>query len=62
MEIQRQVTNHRIAELVRRRREGVLTRRAFLQAVSALGLSLPLALMLEREGLQRFRRQPQAVS
>lgn len=43
--------HHQIHDLVRRRHEGVLSRRGFLQATTALGLSLPLAAMLDQRGL-----------
>jgi peptide/nickel transport system substrate-binding protein len=40
-----------VRELVLRRREGVLSRRGFLKATGALGLSVPLATMLEKGGV-----------
>jgi len=51
MESPTQESGRRIYELVRRRREGTISRRAFVQTVTALGLSMPLAAMLERRGL-----------
>ena len=43
-----QTVSQRVNELLRRRREGSLSRRRFLQGATALGLSVPLATMLER--------------
>lgn len=44
-------TQETVRELVRQRESGVRSRRSFIQAAAALGLSLPLATMLERQGV-----------
>jgi peptide/nickel transport system substrate-binding protein len=47
--------SQQLRELLHRRREGVISRRTFLQSAAAMGLSLPLATMLERQGVSAFQ-------
>jgi peptide/nickel transport system substrate-binding protein len=49
----------RLNELVQRRREGVISRRSFLKATSALGLSVPLATAFERGTLAGLQDAPE---
>jgi peptide/nickel transport system substrate-binding protein len=46
-------------DLVRRRQSGSISRRAFLGGVTALGLSLPLATLLERQGAAALQATPE---
>ncbi|CAN5679640.1 ABC transporter substrate-binding protein [soil metagenome] len=51
MPIHEQTVSQHLRELVIRRQEGVLTRRGFLKAATAMGLSVPLMTMLDQHGL-----------
>lgn len=50
MDTKTRTDSDRIHDLVRNRKEGLISRRGFLQAATAMGLSVPLATMLERQG------------
>ncbi|MGD9711965.1 MAG: ABC transporter substrate-binding protein [Thermomicrobiales bacterium] len=50
MTVDNQIVGRRVHELIHRRAEGILSRRGFLKAATGLGLSLPLATMLESRG------------
>ena len=48
-----------LRDLVRRRQTGSISRRSFMRGVTALGLSLPLATMLERHGVAALQATPE---
>ncbi len=49
----------RLNELLQRRREGIVSRRTFLKAATALGLSMPLATAFERGALAYLQDAPE---
>jgi peptide/nickel transport system substrate-binding protein len=50
---------NQLRALVRRRQTGDVSRRVFLQGIAALGLSLPLASLLERRGVSALQATPE---
>ncbi len=50
--------SQQVYDLVRRRKEGVLSRRSFIKATTALGMSFPLASMLESRGVAALQDAP----